>query len=217
MTLPITKDGFMRTCKALNMHCTERMAFEGLIFCRGKDMENAPPDDFDFDKMIHFLFIKSKTVAPADKPNFNLTTKMPKAGDYHTVQSYQEGGHLPPLRNTMHMTNRSRKVQSRQSYDSGDQRVTQQFRSGRLRQQRSQMDGSEESPDRSQDPLNRTQDEDMGYDSQEMSPAKMKKALQQDPSFQAEMHTVLEHMEKKPSLRAKVFNDLGKMMNAWND
>ena len=57
----------------------------------------------------------------------------------------------------------------------------------------------------------------MGYDSQEMSPAKMKKVLQADPSFQHEMHTVLEHMEKKPSLRAKVFNDLGKMMNAWND
>ena len=31
------------------------------------------------------------------------------------------------------------------------------------------------------------------------------------------MQTVLEHMEKKPSLRAKVFNDLGKMMNVWND
>ena len=177
LTLPITKDSFMKVCKALNMHCTERMAFEGLIYCRGKDMENAPPDDFDFNRMIHFMFIKAKVVAPADKPNFNLTTKMPKPGDYQaSVQAYQEGGHFPPLRNTMHMTNRSRKIQSRQSYDSGDQRVTQQFRSGRLRQQRSQME-SDESPDRSQDPLNRTQDEDMGYDSQEMSPAKMKKAL----------------------------------------
>ena len=102
---------------------------------------------------------------------------MPRAGDYHSVQAYQEGGLLPPLRNTMHMTNRSRKVQSRQSYDSGDQRVTQQFRSGRGRQQRSQMDGSDGSPERSNDPLNRTQDEEMGYDSQELSPAKMKKAL----------------------------------------
>ena len=34
--LPITKEGFMRLCKALDMHCTEVLAFEGLLYCRGK-------------------------------------------------------------------------------------------------------------------------------------------------------------------------------------
>ena len=36
LALPITKEGFMRLCKALNMHCTEVLAFEGLLYCRGK-------------------------------------------------------------------------------------------------------------------------------------------------------------------------------------
>ena len=48
----------MQICNALNMHCTERMAFEGLINCRGKLAEKAPPEDFDFDKMISFLHMK---------------------------------------------------------------------------------------------------------------------------------------------------------------
>ena len=34
--LPIMKEGFMKLCKALDMHCTETLAFEGLIYCRGK-------------------------------------------------------------------------------------------------------------------------------------------------------------------------------------
>ena len=51
------------------------MAFEGLIHCRGKMAESAPPDDFDFDKMIGFLHMKQKIVAPADNPAFHLTTR----------------------------------------------------------------------------------------------------------------------------------------------
>ena len=34
--LPIMIEGFKRLCKALDLHCTETLAFEGLIYCRGK-------------------------------------------------------------------------------------------------------------------------------------------------------------------------------------
>ena len=75
MQMPISKEGFMRLCKALNMHCTEVLAYEGMLYCRGKQMENGPPEDFDFDKMINFLHMKSKQVAPASNPRIALTTK----------------------------------------------------------------------------------------------------------------------------------------------
>lgn len=58
LTLPVSKDGFMEICKSLNMHCSERLAYEGLIFCRGKLADNGPPEDFDFDRMIGFLHMK---------------------------------------------------------------------------------------------------------------------------------------------------------------
>jgi hypothetical protein len=35
IAMPITKDGFKELCKALNLHCTEVLAFEALIYCRG--------------------------------------------------------------------------------------------------------------------------------------------------------------------------------------
>ena len=75
MAMPITKEGFTRLCKALNMHCTEMLAFEGLIYCRGKQMENAPHEEFDFDRLVNFLYMKSKIVAPADNPRVALSTK----------------------------------------------------------------------------------------------------------------------------------------------
>ena len=75
MTLPPSKDNFMRICKSLNMHCTEMLAYEGLRYCRGQDMEEGAEEDFDFDRMIAFLNLKSKMVAPADNPRYHLTTK----------------------------------------------------------------------------------------------------------------------------------------------
>ena len=75
ITMPPSKDSFMKISKGINVHCTEMMAFEGLIYCRGKQMEEAPVEDFDFDKMIVFFNMKSKTAAPADNPRNNLTTK----------------------------------------------------------------------------------------------------------------------------------------------
>ena len=72
ISLPPTKDGIMKLFKALNMHCTEVMAYEALIYCRGKNMEQAPADDFNFDRMIAFMTVKQKTVAPADNPRVAL-------------------------------------------------------------------------------------------------------------------------------------------------
>ena len=68
----------MRLCKALNLHCSEITAFEGLIHCRGKKMENGVDEDFSFEKMINFLIIKSKIVAPANNPRIALTLKPPQ-------------------------------------------------------------------------------------------------------------------------------------------
>ena len=75
MTLPPSKETFQRICKAVNIHCTEMLAFEGLIYCRGKQVDQGPAEEFDFDKMIAFLNMKSKIVAPADNPRNHLTTK----------------------------------------------------------------------------------------------------------------------------------------------
>jgi hypothetical protein len=38
-------------------------------------MENSPAEDFNFDRMVAFLNLKSKMVAPADNPRIALTTK----------------------------------------------------------------------------------------------------------------------------------------------
>ena len=56
--MPPSKDNFMRICKGLNMHCTEMLAFEGLLYCRGKNMEEGSAEEFDFDRMIAFLNMK---------------------------------------------------------------------------------------------------------------------------------------------------------------
>ena len=79
IALPITKEGFMRVCKALDMHCSEMLAFEGLLYCRGKQLENSRAEDFDFDRMCAFLTMKSKIVAPASNPRLALTMKQ----DHH--------------------------------------------------------------------------------------------------------------------------------------
>jgi len=41
-------------------------------------MENGTEEDFSFEKMINFLIIKSKIVAPANNPRIALTLKPPQ-------------------------------------------------------------------------------------------------------------------------------------------
>lgn len=55
------------------------------------------------------------------------------------------------------------------------------------------------------------------YENQQKSPTKLKKILEHDQSFQKKMNNCLEHMEKMPSLRTKVFNQLGQMADVWNE
>ena len=43
------------------------------------------------------------------------------------------------------------------------------------------------------------------YGDQHYTPAQLKKMLENDPTFQSDMRNVMEHMEKEPKLRAKVF------------
>ncbi len=97
--LPITKEGFMKLCNALNMHCTEVLAFEGMIYCRGQKMEEGPAEEFDFDRMVNFLIIKSKQVAPASNPRIALTTKNRGGQFFNQLKGTQ--GSLPALRQTV--------------------------------------------------------------------------------------------------------------------
>ena len=75
LVMPITKEGFMKICNGLDMHCSEVLAYEGLLYCRGKQMENSPPEEFDFEKLVQFLRMKSQIVAPAGNPRIALTMK----------------------------------------------------------------------------------------------------------------------------------------------
>mmetsp|Transcript_34081 Transcript_34081/g.42113 ORF Transcript_34081/g.42113 Transcript_34081/m.42113 type:complete len:103 (+) Transcript_34081:359-667(+) len=72
LVMPPNKECFQTLCKALNMHCSETVAYEGLIYCRGKQMENSAPEEFDMERMVFFLNLKSKMVAPADNPRIAL-------------------------------------------------------------------------------------------------------------------------------------------------
>ena len=69
---PLNKEGFIKLCKAINLHCTQILAYEGLIYCRGPQGENSPPEDFDMDRLIYFLKYKAKIVAPADNPRIAM-------------------------------------------------------------------------------------------------------------------------------------------------
>ena len=66
--MPITRAGIKQLCKALNLHCTETTAFEAIISCRGKLMDDAPPEEFNLDKLVSYLFYKAKFMPPADNP-----------------------------------------------------------------------------------------------------------------------------------------------------
>lgn len=73
--IPITRNGFKELCKALNIHCTELLSFEAVVHCRGEQMENGDPNDFDFERLINFVDYKSKFAAPADNPTQSLRTR----------------------------------------------------------------------------------------------------------------------------------------------
>lgn len=110
LLMPVTKESFMKICKGLNMHCTEVLAYEGLIYCRGKQMENSPPEDFDFDRMIQFLNMKGKVVAPASNPRIALSTKNAHR-NYFSLNKSNMQQRLPAIQSStnpmLHQTNRS--------------------------------------------------------------------------------------------------------------
>ena len=76
------------------MHRTATLAIEGLIWCRGKLMDNSPPEDFDFNRMVEFLNMKSRIVAPANNPRIALTTKQPRNDYYPTLNGNTR---MPPI------------------------------------------------------------------------------------------------------------------------
>lgn len=52
IAMPITRAGIKQLCKAMNLHCTETTAFEAIIACRGKHMDEAPPEEFNFERLV---------------------------------------------------------------------------------------------------------------------------------------------------------------------
>ena len=98
IAMPPNKESFQKLCKALNLHCTETLAYEGLIYCRGKNMDSAPPEEFDMDRMIYFLNLKSKMVAPADNPRIALQNRAPNGvRNNQNYYSGHAGSSLPAL------------------------------------------------------------------------------------------------------------------------
>ena len=73
IAMPITRAGIKQMCKALNLHCTETTAFEAIIACRGKYMDDSPPEEFNFDRLVQYLQFKSKFMPPADNPRQALS------------------------------------------------------------------------------------------------------------------------------------------------
>lgn len=83
IAMPVNKEGIIKLCQALNMHCSQILAFEGLLYCRGAQGENSPPEDFDMDRLVYFLKYKAKIVAPADNPR----VAMQRAPGYNGVRN----------------------------------------------------------------------------------------------------------------------------------
>ena len=52
IAMPITRAGIKQLCKAMNLHCTETISFEAIIACRGKHMEEAPAEEFNFERLV---------------------------------------------------------------------------------------------------------------------------------------------------------------------
>jgi len=50
----------------------------------------------------------------------------------------------------------------------------------------------------------------------EMSPTQVKKMLAKDATFQSNLKNCLDHLEKMPSLRAKIFNQVGEIADSYN-
>lgn len=118
--MPPNKEGFQKLCKALNLHCSEQSAFEGLIYCRGKNMDNAPPEEFDMDRMIYFLNRMSKIVAPADNPRIALQQRSQAGIRNNQYYTNQADSSLPALNPRVARMNHVKRamIRSQQSHDS---------------------------------------------------------------------------------------------------
>ena len=52
--VPITRQGFVQICAALQRKCSKRHAIECMLVCRGELMDNSA--NFDYDKMLTYLY-----------------------------------------------------------------------------------------------------------------------------------------------------------------
>ena len=52
---PITREGFSKLCKDLYVPCTTLQVIEALLFCRGKQLEEEPPETFSMQKMLVYI------------------------------------------------------------------------------------------------------------------------------------------------------------------
>ena len=223
IAVPVTRAGIKQICKLLNIHCTETMSFEALIACRGKELENS--QFFSLEKLSHFLNVKSKIAPPADNPRAFLhnRSRMPS----HTVRGTNRRqvlpnqiGKFPPLPHTIGSSHGRSKLNSRQSYDSQDARITQGFRNRTVKRNNREGLLSRQT----QGSLGEVESDgnDYAFDkytvaspSVKMSPAKMRKALEKDSEFQGQMDQTLESLGQRPKLRAKVLENVAEIATRW--
>ena len=55
---PVNRQSIMEICKHMNLRITQMQAIEAMLHCRGKLMEMATEEDYNFEKLIHFLHAK---------------------------------------------------------------------------------------------------------------------------------------------------------------
>ena len=56
---------------------TKVQEIECLLYCRGKKMEDSPPDEFSLEKVAKYFAAKEKFFPPADDPRVHVKTLDP--------------------------------------------------------------------------------------------------------------------------------------------
>jgi hypothetical protein len=67
--MPPTREGLDLLFKKLNLYVDSKRIFECLVYCRGKELEDAPEDDFTIEKLWQWLEINLRTLHHIDTDN----------------------------------------------------------------------------------------------------------------------------------------------------
>lgn len=69
IVMPPTKKNLALLFKALNLDVAHVKQYDCLIYCRGKKMEQAPPEDFQFSKLLEWFLMNIRTLNHINRDN----------------------------------------------------------------------------------------------------------------------------------------------------